>query len=191
VDFITRLVEAFNNAPPGLQKFITVSAMVLATLTGLIAVIGAVAAGIGLFMMSIAPITPALTKVGGALKAVGGSLAFLISPIGIAVLAVGALIGGFIALYNKSEPFRESVNKIGAALKGAFIAGVEKASEVLSRLKDVFDEIAKTKIVPFFESVADAISRAFSGDFSGVAQMFGQLVPTIISFLVGGIPALI
>jgi TP901 family phage tail tape measure protein len=191
VEFITRLVEAFNNAPPGLQKFIAVSAMVLAALTGLIAVIGAVAAGIGLFIMSIAPIIPALTKVGGALKAVGGSLAFLISPIGIAVLAVGALIGGFIALYNKSEPFRESVNKIGAALKGAFIAGVEKASEVLSRLKDVFGEIAKTKIVPFFESVADVISRAFSGDFSGVAQMFGQLVPTIIGFLVGGIPALI
>lgn len=191
VEWITKLIESFNNAPPKLQKFISVSALVLAALTGLIAVIGTVAAGIGLFMMSIAPIIPALTKVGGALKVVGGSLAFLISPIGTAVLAVGALIGGFIALYNKSEPFRESVNKIGAALKGAFIAGVEKASEVLSRLKDVFGEIAKMKIVPFFESVADVISRAFSGDFSGVAQMFGQLVPTIIGFLVGGIPALI
>ena len=191
VEWITKLIEAFNNAPPKLQKFISVAALVLTTLTGFIAVVGAVAAGIGLFMMSIAPLLPFLTKLGGKLKVVGGLFTFLTSPISLVVIAIGALIAGFVALYKHSEPFRESVNKIGAALKGAFIAGVEKASEVLSRLKDVFGEIAKTKIVPFFESLADAISRAFSGDFSGIAQTLGQLVPSIIGVLVGGIPALI
>lgn len=191
VEWITKLIEAFNNAPPKLQKFISVAALVLATLTGFIAVVGTVAAGIGLFMMSIAPIIPALTKVGGALKVVGGLFAFLTSPISIAVIAVGALVAGFIALYKHSEPFRNSINQIGSTLKGAFFVGVEKANEVLTKLKNVFIELVNTKVAPFFESVADAISRAFSGDFSGVAQMFGQLVPTIIGFLVGGIPALI
>lgn len=191
VEWITKLIEAFNNAPPKLQKFIAVSAMVLAALTGLTAFIGTVAAGIGLFMTSIAPIIPALTKVGGALKVVGGLFAFLTSPISIAVIAVGTLVAGFIALYKHSEPFRNSVNQIGSTLKGAFFVGVEKASEVLTKLKNVFVELVNTKVAPFFESLADVISRAFSGDFSGVAQMFGQLVPTIIGFLVGGIPALI
>lgn len=191
VEWITKLIEAFNNAPPKLQKFISVAALVLATLTGFIAVVGTVAAGIGLFMMSIAPIIPALTKVGGALKVVGGLFAFLTSPISIAVIAVGALVAGFIALYKRSETFRTSVDKIGSTLKGAFFVGVEKASEVLTKLKNVFIELVNTKVAPFFESLADVISRAFSGDFSGVAQMFGQLVPTIIGFLVGGIPALI
>lgn len=191
VEWVTKLIEAFNNAPPKLQKFISVAALVLATLTGFIAVVGTVAAGIGLFMMSIAPLLPFLTKLGGKLKVVGGLFAFLTSPISIAVIAVGALVAGFIALYKHSEPFRNSVNQIGSTLKGAFFVGVEKASEVLTKLKNVFIELVNTKVAPFFESVADVISRAFSGDFSGVAQMFGQLVPTIIGFLVGGIPALI
>lgn len=191
VEWITKLIEAFNNAPPKLQKFISVAALVLATLTGFIAVVGTVVAGIGLFMMSIAPLLPFLTKLGGKLKVVGGLFAFLTSPISIAVIAVSALVAGFITLYKHSEPFRNSINQIGSTLKGAFFVGVEKASEVLTKLKNVFIELVNTKVAPFFESVADAISRAFSGDFSGVAQMFGQLVPTIIGFLVGGIPALI
>ena len=184
VEWITKLIEAFNNAPPKLQKFISVAALVLATLTGFIAFIGTVTAGIGLFTMSIASAIPVLKKL-------GGLFAFLTSPISIAVIAVGALVAGFIALYKHSEPFRNSVNQIGSTLKGAFFVGVEKASEVLTKLKNIFIELVNTKVAPFFESVADVISRAFSGDFSGVAQMFGQLVPTIIGFLVGGIPALI
>jgi phage-related protein len=191
VEWITKLIEAFNNAPPKLQKFISIAALVLATLTGFIAVVGTVAAGIGLFMMSIAPLLPFLTKLGGKLKVVGGLFAFLTSPISLAVIALGALIAVFVALYKHSEPFRASIDKIGGTLKGAFVSGVVKAGEVLTKLKNVFVELVNTRVVPFFESLADVISRAFSGDFSGVANMFGQLVPTIIGFLVGGIPALI
>lgn len=42
------------------------------------------------------------------------------NPIGIVVIAIAALVAGFIALYNKSETFRNAVNALWDAVKGAF-----------------------------------------------------------------------
>ena len=239
VEWVTKLIEAFNNAPPKLQKFISVAALVLATLTGFIAVVATAAAGVGLFMMSIAPIVGLFTKTNatgkktsGVLRVLGGIFRWLVSPIGLVIGAIVGLSAAFVTLYKKSETFRNTIDKIVSKLEGAFSAGVIKAGQALTKLKSVFVKLVNTKINPFFENLADvfrgawivsvekasavfskfknvlldiaetkvfsfferlagAVSSAFHGDFSGMAQIFGQLVPTIISVMVGGIPALI
>src|SRR5690606_17455184 len=136
------------------------------------------------------------------------------------LLVVSALVGLAVAAvnaYKKFEPFRNAIDRIGSTLKTAFAPIIIQVGELIGKLRQRFDNFAKTKgaaflekmatafeklamaaarfveskIVPYIEKLADAIGKAFSGDFSGIISLFAQLVPTIISVLLGGIPALV
>jgi len=184
VKWLTKLVDWFNNLSPSARKFISVTALVLGVITGLIATVATAAAGFGLFMMSVAPLMPMFTKL-------GSLFALLVSPVGLVVAGIAALAGGFILLYKKSEPFRNTVDSIASTLKGKFSSALTTASGVLAKVRDIFSGIIQTKVAPFFKNVGDAISKAFNGDFSGIAELLGNLVPSIIAMLVGGIPGLV
>lgn len=63
------------------------------------------------------------------------------NPIGLIVLAVGALIAGFVLLYKKCEPFRNFINGIGSAIKSGFISAVEWFKTVPAKLGAVWNGI--------------------------------------------------
>lgn len=58
------------------------------------------------------------------------NLALRANPIGLVVTAVGLLIAGLVLAYNKSETFRNIVNKVGAAGKTAMGWIVDKVQDV-------------------------------------------------------------
>src|SRR5690606_12084793 len=136
------------------------------------------------------------------------------------ILIISALVGLAVAAvnaYKKFEPLRNAIDRVGSTLKTACAHIVIQVGEIIGKLRQRFDDFAKTKganllekmatafeklavaaarfveskVVPFIEKLADAIGRAFSGDFSGITNLFAQLVPTIVSVLLGGIPALV
>lgn len=124
--------------------------------------------------------------------------AILANPIAWIAAAIVGLGAAFVYAYKNSEPFRQSVQRLGNVLKNTFGKAIDKASDLIKTLKERFDDFAKTKGVDIMERlagvvdrVADTINRAFSGDFGGMAEMFGKLLPSIIGAMVGGIPALV
>lgn len=80
------------------------------------------------------------------------------NPIGLIVLAIGALIGGLVVAYNKFDKFRAIVQGSWEVIKGFGTI-----------LKDyVMDRV--TGVITGLGSIANAIKLLFKGDFAGAGK---------------------
>lgn len=84
-----------------------------------------------------------------------------LNPIGIAVVAIGALVAVFVLAYKHIKPFRDIVNKTGEAIKKLFTGKYDweqSFGKGLSKLGKSFQNFAK-KIPQFFKGVGKAIIK--------------------------------
>ena len=95
--FLTELAERFKALPESTQRTIIAVSAVVAAIGPLIFGISAVAAG----------------------------LATVLSPIGLTVIAIGTLTAAFVAAYNQSQVFRDSVQVLGLVIKTIVVNAVE------------------------------------------------------------------
>lgn len=126
---------------------------------------GTVVAAIGAYVLSLnagAIATGIMTTLTSALA---GVMAFLTSPVTLAVLAIGALVAAFVVAYNKSETFRNIVDK----LKDGLVSGFNKIKDGASQLKDKLSE-AWDSIVQKCQPVIDAIQKNLVGAFNDLKQ---------------------
>lgn len=86
------------------------------------------------------------------------------NPIGIVIVALAALAAAFVVAYNKSETFREFVNKLFEAIK----TGVEFSVELIKGYLN--------GIMGFYKTVFNGIARAWNSTVGG----FGFSVPSWI-----------
>lgn len=82
------------------------------------------------------------------------------NPIGIVVIAIAALVAGFIALYNKSETFRNAVNALWDAVKGAFTKIGQTIGNIVKAVGEKFTEI-KEKIGAVWDGIKEKASTAW------------------------------
>ena len=132
VQLLTKLVNAFTNLNPATQELITRIALITA---GLTLAVGGFLIFAGSMLRAYAIIiqlrnawliarAATLLYLRTALAAIGS---FLISPLGLAVLAVAALVAAFVIAYNKSETFRKKVQDIGNTIKNDFLGVFDEA----------------------------------------------------------------
>lgn len=108
----------------------------------------------------------ALLAAAGASKVFAAAQAVLdavmsLNPIGIAVVAIGALVAVFVLAYKHIKPFRDIVNKTGEAIKKLFTGKYDweqSFGKGLSKLGKSFQNFAK-KIPQFFKGVGKAIIK--------------------------------
>lgn len=133
---------------------------------------GALAIRIG---MAIA--TGNLTVVEGLATAATGGLAgaqsmlnavLLMNPIGLVVLAIAALVAGFVIAWKKSETFRNVVTGVWDSVKNAFGVAVQW-------VKDRWNGI-----VGFFETAPQKLAAAARGLWDGVKDSFRAAINWII-----------
>lgn len=87
----------------------------------------------------------AMTIGTGLMSAFGAVMAFLTSPIGLVILAVGLLVAGFIYLWNTSDSVRNAVVNFFSTLKQW---GVDACNTVIDALNKMIDLINK---IPFID----------------------------------------
>lgn len=87
----------------------------------------------------------AMTIGTGLMSAFGAVMAFLTSPIGLVILAVGLLVAGFIYLWNTSDSVRNAVTNFFSNLKQW---GVDACNTVIDALNKMIDLINK---IPFID----------------------------------------
>ena len=93
------------------------------TFLGLTPIIGAATLATGSFLT-------AATKIGGVMRTLGTAMrAMLISPLGIAVIAISALVAAFAIAYNKSEQFRNTVNRLAGTFSKALAPAIDFAKK--------------------------------------------------------------
>lgn len=103
----------------------------------------AIAVGSGPVLLAIGGIIKAVSGIGSVFKTVG---AVMSNPFGLAVVAIAALVAGFIYAYNHSERFRNMVNS------------------AVESVKNKFNEL-KTMAQPAIDSIVNSLKKLNVGAF--------------------------
>jgi phage-related protein len=164
--------------------------------------VAAFAAGIA----GVAAAFKGLSIVAGILKGITGAVGLLgaaltANPIGIALVAIGALVGGLIYLYNSNEGFRTSVQEawsaIGEAVQAAWtriqplVEGIGQAwSDLVAAAGPLRDSLADLWVIlqPIVTAIAERLAPILGGLFEGlIARLQGavQVVTGIFQTLTG------
>ncbi|WP_438449448.1 hypothetical protein [Gorillibacterium sp. sgz5001074] len=121
-----------------------------------------------------------------ATTAFGAVLAFITSPIGLVVLAIGALIAGAVLLYQHWDTVSAFLANSWEAIKSAFVVGV---NFIVDKLNWLIKKINKVKIpgmkIPLIPTIGeDTVSQSVSsmdqyasGGFASRPSIFGEAGP--------------
>lgn len=196
----------FGKLPGPVQRFIVGGVAVLGILSllagGFLLTVGNIVRAIRVFGQ-LAGLMQAFGSGGGAAANAAGSvgllsraLGFFLSPAGLVVLAIIAIVGAFIYFYKTSEGFRNFINGIGTKIKevfldvvnffkGPFVDGIrtawEKVTGFFSDIGGFFSSIGSTiggaasNVGGFFASIGSSIGSIGSGAFNSVTGFFSTL----------------
>ena len=145
VQKINEWVDWFNELDPATQDLIV-------RLGIFAAAIGPVVFVLGGFLKHLTDIFDFAGRLTGHLGKLGKAFEFLTSPVGLVVLAIAAVIGVIVYLWNTNEDFRNAVINIWNAIKEFFLATWQAIKETASNLW----EAVKDKWQAFTEWVKNA-----------------------------------
>lgn len=115
------------------------------------------------------------------------NLALSANPIGLIVVGVAALVAGLVLAYNKSETFRDIVNKafagvkvVATAVMGFLVKYVPRAFSVIATLVKTYVTVYRTVVTTAF-NVVKTVVGAVANFVVSSAQKYGQFVTAVTS----------
>ena len=167
------LVDKFNSLDSGSKRLIVNAGLVAAAIGPVSATLGKVNSGIGALITSGSAAKAAFTAAGGGLAGFGSALVSVITPAGLVVAGLAAVVGVVGAIYLANRDATKGTRELGEAMKGAskyadeFRDGLDLSSGVLDEftaelnagfnLNDV-----KTKIKNVQDKITAITSKAHS-----------------------------
>lgn len=176
---VQKVTDYFNNLSPGAKKFIAIGAAVAFVITGMIAVVAFLTAGLG--------------ALAAAEWAVIAPIAGIIAAV-VAVIAIFVALGFWLAdLYKKNEAFRETVNAVWTAIKETIMAVVAAIIPVVTSIWQTFITNvmqAWSIIQPVLAAIWQTIVTVFGAIANFISRNMG-IIKSVISFVFAFIGAYI
>ena len=171
---LQKLAEWFTNLSPEAQKTTLVLAGIAAAIGPLLIAFGAIASAIGSLMTAFGAISGAIAAAGGAAAALGAVFTALTGPIGLTVLALGALgIGAYKVAQEMKKPaleaeiFGDKVSESTQKAVGAYLELDEQATVALNQLswsqQTVTGEMA-SQLIQTYSQMGDQILTEMQTD---------------------------
>nr|DAP59997.1 MAG TPA: minor tail protein [Caudoviricetes sp.] len=209
IQWLTNLVTKFNELSEGQQNFIVKAGLIAASIAPIllifskvITVISKVSGVIKFLLVAIQPVTAAVLQLKAgmtvaelamegfpaiALK-IASAISFLVSPIGLVIAGITALVAAFVIAYKKSETFRNFINNLVNDLKTFFTETVPQAFEMFKeKVSEVFEN-AKQKIGEFKDKCKEAVQNVI--EFftvtlpQGIEQFATVTVPSFVQSVI-------
>lgn len=127
VQKINEWVDWFNELDPATQDMIVRLGLFAAAIGPVVFVLGG-------FLKHLTDIFNFVGNLKGGLEILGKAFEFLTSPVGLVVVAIAAVIGVIVYLWNTNEDFRNAVINIWNAIKEFFSATWQAIKETASNL---------------------------------------------------------
>ena len=168
VGWIQGLVDWLNGLDEGTKKVIVTVALVAAALGPVLIVIGKVVGAVGTILTVVPKIAGAVSGVAGFVSGtVVPALSAVVAAIGWVPIAIAAVIGVVVLLYNKCEWFRDAVNAVWAQVRDFFVS----AWEVICSFFTETIPAAWESLVSFFQG----IPAWWSGLWQSVGDFFNNV----------------
>jgi len=161
-DVIARLTEKYSNLSVSTQKFITLSAAILAA-------IGPVIFGVGALATVFAKLQVAYLFLLPAIQAIGGALAIFATATGAVVVAIGFFVAAIAVAYKGSKEFRAVISGIGAIIKKFALDAVRFLTLPFDVLNDLFHgdlEGAGKRVLGIFKNNGETAGEAFANSYN-------------------------
>ena len=198
VGWIQGLVDWLNGLDEGTKKVIVTVALVAAALGPVLIVIGKVVGAVGTILTVVPKIAGAVSGVAGFVSGtVIPALSAVVAAIGWVPIAIAAVIGVVVLLYNKCEWFRDAVNAVWAQVRDFFVS----AWEVICSFFTETIPATWESLVSFFQgipawwselwqSVGDFFNNVWTGMMenpvlSGIVDMIRSLWENLFTALQG------
>lgn len=107
------------------------------------------------------------------------NLAMTANPIGIVVVAIGALIAGLAIAYNRFAGFRSMVNGVWESLKQVGSNIMDMFTKLPNMIIEAFTQIPKA-ILDVFSGVGNLFSAIFSGNFEAIPDILASIGGNIL-----------
>ncbi len=111
---------------------------------------------------SVMPMGKIFTKVSGVFTKFSGVISFLTSPLGIAVVAIGAVVAAGILLYKNWDKVKAFAKKLWKSLSKTFKSIKENVIQNVDKIISKVKEIPK-KIKEFFKGRIEGVKEWFGG----------------------------
>ncbi len=168
VGWIQGLVDWLNGLDEGTKKVIVTVALVAAALGPVLIVIGKVVGAVGTILTVVPKIAGAVSGVVGFVSGtVIPALSAVVAAIGWVPIAIAAVIGVVVLLYNKCEWFRDAVNAVWAQVRDFFVSAWEV---ICSFFTETIPATWKS-LVSFFQG----IPAWWSGLWQSVGDFFNNV----------------
>ena len=168
VGWIQGLVDWLNGLDEGTKKVIVTVALLAAALGPVLIVVGKVAGAVGTILTVVPKIAGAVSGVAGFVSGtVIPALSAVVVAIGWVPIAIAAVIGVVVLLYNKCEWFRDAVNAVWAQVRDFFVS----AWEVICSFFTETIPAAWESLVSFFQG----IPAWWSGLWQSVGDFFNNV----------------
>lgn len=181
IEGIRNLAQWFRDLSPGMQQLIVKIALFVAAIGPVLIVIGKMAAGIGAIMGLVAKLGPILSVVSGAVKGLGVVIGLITSPIGLVILAITALVAGFIYLWNTSEGFRNFWTGLWEAIKSIVSNAVEAIGHFFTETLPSAWDAVKT----FFTGIPAWWHELWTGILNKVTEIWTNMITTVSEKVTG------
>ncbi|MCY8191425.1 phage tail tape measure protein [Bacillus spizizenii] len=149
VGVLQKVVDAFNNLSPGMQKFVAITMAVTAAILGVVTVIGVLLAGIGGALVGIGSLHVAWGLLSVQIAAAGGMmgiftsiLAALTSPIALTIAGITALVTVFVLVYKHSEQLQKLLGVVFNGIKAGAMVAYEGAKVAFDGIVAAVDRVA-------------------------------------------------
>lgn len=172
VELAKSLLRGFLNLDDGVKN-------VIFTVGGLAALLGPLLLIIGKIVTTLGSMAPAATGAAASVGPLKGLFAALTGPVGLVIIAIGALTATFIKLMQDNEEFRETMlgiwRSIQASLSGIFSAIKEVAMIIFNDLRLFWKNWGET-ITNLFISVFEALGNIIDASLKVITGIFHLFV---------------
>lgn len=160
---LSEIIKSFQELSPGMQKAIVVIGGIAAAVGPVLIIFGQMALGLSGLIGLFAKLAPLFTGVGTAIGA------FLISPLGLVVTAVAAVIAIGVALYKNWDTIKEKAVEVGTILKETFVKSLEFVMEKVNAIKDGVKEKFQ-EMLDFVLGLKDKFKEAAGNIMDGIKE---------------------
>lgn len=208
---IREVMQAFSGLSDSQKETIVKIAAIAATIGPLLIAFGSVCGGISKIIHFTSLATGVASKVPGIISTIGIGAKVLwgvlsANPIGAVITIIGLLVGAFVALWNKSEAFRnfwkglwENIKEITSVVVDAVVKFCEnlweKTKEIFNKIKDSTSNIwngiktvitnvvngIKSTVTNVLNTIKNTFSRIWNAIKSNVANILNGIKSNIKS----------